>query len=61
MRVKVLVKTSEDGDIDVVPTAWTTEMLESPNAAGMTPSARPGLRREAPNAARRRSGDQNET
>ena len=29
MRVIVLVKPSEDGDKDFVPSAWTTEMLEA--------------------------------
>lgn len=29
MRVMVLVKASEDGDKDFVPTAWATEMLEA--------------------------------
>ncbi len=29
MRVMVLVKASEDGDKDFLPTAWTTEMLEA--------------------------------
>lgn len=53
MRVMVLVKASEDGDNDFVPTAWTTEMLKAMGkfndelrdagvlltAAGLKPSA----------------------